>query len=150
MKNIDFKRLPSPIARYRDEVRSRVGDELPDHVTGWYNQIARAQAEARETERRAITDQEIVERAIYSMINEGAKILEEGIAARPLDIDAVWLYGYGFPVYLGGPMFYADTVGLKKVYEAIVKYRDMIGAEYWTPSPLLEKLAKEGKGFYSK
>lgn len=58
MKNIDFKRLPSPIARYRDEVRSRVGDELPDHVTGWYNQIARAQAEARETERRAITDQE--------------------------------------------------------------------------------------------
>ncbi|NLN40293.1 MAG: 3-hydroxyacyl-CoA dehydrogenase [Smithella sp.] len=101
-------------------------------------------------ERRAITDQEIVERAIYSMINEGAKILEEGIAARPLDIDAVWLYGYGFPVYLGGPMFYADTVGLKKVYEAIVKYRDMIGAEYWTPSPLLEKLAKEGKGFYSK
>lgn len=101
-------------------------------------------------ERRAITDQEIVERAIYSMINEGAKILEEGIAARPLDIDAVWLYGYGFPVYLGGPMFYADTVGLKKVYEAIVKYRDMIGAEYWTPSPLLEKLAKKGKGFYSK
>lgn len=100
--------------------------------------------------RRNITDQEIVERAIYSMINEGAKILEEGIAARPLDIDVVWLYGYGFPVYLGGPMFYADTVGIKKVYEAILKYKDMVGAEYWTPSPLIEKLAKEGKGFYSK
>jgi 3-hydroxyacyl-CoA dehydrogenase len=100
--------------------------------------------------RRVITDQEIIERAIYAMINEGAKILEEGIAARPLDIDVVWLYGYGFPIYLGGPMFYADTVGLKKVYDAILKYKDMVGAEYWTPSPLLEKLAKAGKGFYSK
>ncbi|MRR16888.1 MAG: 3-hydroxyacyl-CoA dehydrogenase [Deltaproteobacteria bacterium] len=100
--------------------------------------------------RRAITDQEIVERAIYSMINEGAKILEEGIAARPLDIDVVWLYGYGFPVYLGGPMFYADTVGVGKVYDAILKYKDLVGAEYWTPAPLLEKLAKAGKGFYSK
>ncbi len=101
-------------------------------------------------QRRIITDQEIVERAIYSMINEGAKILEEGIAARPLDIDVVWLYGYGFPVYLGGPMFYADTVGVKKVYDAILKYKDLVGAEYWTPAPLLEKLAKAGKGFYSK
>jgi 3-hydroxyacyl-CoA dehydrogenase len=100
--------------------------------------------------RRVITDQEIVERAIYSMINEGAKILEEGIAARPLDIDVVWIYGYGFPVYLGGPMFYADQIGLKKIYDAILKYKDLVGAEYWTPAPLLEKLAKEGKGFYSK
>ncbi len=100
--------------------------------------------------RRAITDQEILERAIYSMINEGAKILEEGIAARPLDIDVVWIYGYGFPVYLGGPMFYADQVGLKKIYEAILKYKGIVGAEYWTPSPLLAKLAEEGKGFYSK
>ena len=100
--------------------------------------------------RRTITDQEIVERAVYAMINEGAKILEEGIAARPLDIDVVWLYGYGFPIYLGGPMFYADTVGLRKVYDAILKYKDIVGPEYWTPAPLLEKLAKEGKGFYSK
>ncbi|MGZ6277006.1 MAG: 3-hydroxyacyl-CoA dehydrogenase NAD-binding domain-containing protein, partial [Syntrophales bacterium] len=100
--------------------------------------------------RRTITDQEILERAIYSMINEGAKILEEGIAARPLDIDVVCIYGYGFPVYLGGPMFYADQVGLKNIYEAILKYQGVVGAEYWTPSPLLAKLAKEGKGFYSK
>ena len=98
--------------------------------------------------RRIITDQEIIERAVYSMINEGAKILEEGIAARPLDIDIVWIYGYGFPVYLGGPMFYADQVGLKKIYEAILKYKDMVGAQYWEPSPLLAKLVKEGKGFY--
>ena len=100
-------------------------------------------------QRRQISDQEIIERAIYSMINEGAKILEEGIAARPLDIDVVWIYGYGFPVYLGGPMFYADTVGLKKVYDAILKYQELVGDQYWKPSPLLEKLAKEGKGFYS-
>jgi 3-hydroxyacyl-CoA dehydrogenase len=100
--------------------------------------------------RRVITDQEIIERAVYSMINEGAKILEEGIAARPLDVDVVWIYGYGFPVYLGGPMFYADQVGLKKIYEAILKYKDIVGAQYWEPSPLLAKLAKEGKGFYSK
>ena len=99
--------------------------------------------------RRTISDQEIIERAVYAMINEGAKILEEGIAMRPLDIDIVWIYGYGFPRYLGGPMFYADTVGLKKVYEAILKYKEMIGPQYWTPSPLLEKLAQEGKGFYS-
>jgi 3-hydroxyacyl-CoA dehydrogenase len=100
--------------------------------------------------RRVITDQEIIERAVYSMINEGAKILEEGIAARPLDIDIVWIYGYGFPVYRGGTMFYADQVGLKKIYEAILKYKDIVGAQYWEPSPLLAKLAKEGKGFYSK
>ena len=84
------------------------------------------------------------------MINEGAKILEEGIAARPLDIDVVWMMGYGFPVYLGGPMFWADEIGLKKIYDACLKYQDLVGAEYWKPSPLLEKLAKEGKGFYSK
>ncbi len=99
--------------------------------------------------RRNISDQEILERAIYSMVNEGAKILEEGIAARPLDIDVVWMNGYGFPIYRGGPMFYADQIGLKKVYEAILKYKKEVGAEYWEPAPLLEKLAKEGKGFYS-
>jgi 3-hydroxyacyl-CoA dehydrogenase len=103
----------------------------------------------RGIERRQIGDQEIIERSIYSMINEGARILDEGIAARPLDIDIVWIYGYGFPVYRGGPMFYADQVGLKTIYDAILKYRKQVGAQYWTPAPLLEKLAKAGKGFYS-
>jgi 3-hydroxyacyl-CoA dehydrogenase len=99
--------------------------------------------------RRDIGDQEIRERAVYAMINEGAKILEEGIVARPLDIDIVWIYGYGFPVYRGGPMFYADQVGLKTIYEAILKYQKQVGEEYWKPAPLLERLAKAGKGFYS-
>src|SRR2546427_1595940 len=100
--------------------------------------------------RRSISDQEILERSIYSMINEGAKILEEGIVARPLDIDIVWIYGYGFPVYRGGPMYYADEIGLQPIYDAVLKYQREVGAEYWKPAPLLEKLAKEGNGFYPK
>lgn len=98
--------------------------------------------------RRQIGDQEILERCLYAMINEGAKILDEGISARPHDIDVIWVYGYGFPAYHGGPMFYADHIGLETVYKTILKYREQFGDEYWQPSPLLEKLAREGKGFY--
>jgi 3-hydroxyacyl-CoA dehydrogenase len=105
---------------------------------------------ARGITRRPVSDDEIRERLIYAMINEGAKILEEGIAARPHDIDIVWLTGFGFPAYLGGPMFYADTIGLKTVYDALKKYQELVGAEFFTPAPLLERLALEGKGFYSK
>jgi 3-hydroxyacyl-CoA dehydrogenase len=118
----------------------------PDPVI---EQLIVKHSQERGITRRTISDQEIIERTMYAMINEGAKILEEGIAARPLDIDIVWIYGYGFPVYRGGPMFYADAIGLKTVYEAILKYQKQVGAEYWTPAPLLEKLAKAGKGFYS-
>ena len=100
-------------------------------------------------EQRQISDQEILERCLYPMINEGAKILEEGIATRPLDIDIIWINGYGFPAYKGGPMFWADQIGLKTVYEGYKRYAEQFGEHYWTPSPLLEKLAKEGKGFYS-
>ena len=124
-----------------DEKRNATPDPLIEEL------IVRHSAE-RGIARRVVSDQEILERCLYSMINEGAKILQEGIAARPLDIDVVWIYGYGFPVYRGGPMFYADQVGLKVVYEAILKYQGQVGAEYWKPAPLLEKLAKEGKGFY--
>ncbi len=98
-------------------------------------------------ERREIDDQEILERCLYPLINEGARILEEGIALRPGDIDIIWLNGYGFPPYRGGPMFHADQIGLKAVHEAICRYRDAHGADFWTPSPLLERLAREGKGF---
>lgn len=98
--------------------------------------------------RRTISDQEIIERSLYSMVNEGAKILAEGIVSRPDEIDIVWLYGYGFPAYRGGPIWYADTIGLKTIYESILKYRDEVGPEYFTPAPLLEQLARDGKGFY--
>ncbi|SFD40999.1 3-hydroxyacyl-CoA dehydrogenase NAD-binding domain-containing protein [Massilia yuzhufengensis] len=98
-------------------------------------------------ERRAIADAEIVERLVYALANEGAKILEEGIALRASDIDMVYLTGYGFPLHRGGPMFYADSVGLPNVLDAVRKYARGRHGEAWTPAPLLESRAAEGKGF---
>lgn len=95
---------------------------------------------------RTICEAEILERCVYPMINEGAKILEEQIAIRPSDIDIVWINGYGWPAYRGGPMFYADTVGLKNVLAKLKEYGPKLGAGF-TLSPLLEKLAQEGKRF---
>ncbi len=96
---------------------------------------------------RPISDEEIVERCIYALVNEGAKILEEGIALRASDIDMVYLTGYGFPPYRGGPMFYADTVGLPKVLASIEKFQKGYQGGQWQPAPLLVRLAKEGKRF---
>jgi 3-hydroxyacyl-CoA dehydrogenase len=93
---------------------------------------------------RDISEQEILERTIYPMINEGAKILEEGKAIRASDIDTIWITGYGFPIYRGGPMFYADTVGLAHVVERLKAYEAQMG-DFFKVSPLLEKLAAEGK-----
>ncbi len=96
---------------------------------------------------RQISDAEIVERLIYALVNEAAYILEEGIALRASDIDMVYLTGYGFPAYRGGPMFYADTVGLPKVLAAIEGFQKGYMGEVWKPAPLLVKLAKEGRRF---
>jgi len=95
---------------------------------------------------RKISEEEILARCIYPMINEGAKILEEKIAIRPSDIDIVWINGYGWPVYRGGPMFYADTVGLTNVVAKLKEYGPKLGSDFRI-SPLLEKLASEGKRF---
>jgi 3-hydroxyacyl-CoA dehydrogenase len=92
-------------------------------------------------ERREIAPQEIIERCIYGLISEGARILEDGIAARSSDIDVIWANGYGFPRHRGGPMHYADTVGLAAVYEKICEFRDRFGAEFWEPPTLLKDLA---------
>ena len=97
--------------------------------------------------RRKVSDQEIVERLVYALVNEAALILEEGIAMRASDIDMVYLTGYGFPLFRGGPMCYADTVGLPNVLRAIRKYGKGHHPEAWKPAPLLEKLAAEGKTF---
>ena len=99
--------------------------------------------------RREISDQEILERMIYPMINEGARILEEKIAARPSDIDIVWIYGYGWPVYRGGPMFYADLVGLKPIAERLSHYAKQTNDPSLEPAPLLKRLADEGRTFAS-
>ncbi|MEO6725110.1 MAG: 3-hydroxyacyl-CoA dehydrogenase NAD-binding domain-containing protein [Blastocatellia bacterium] len=96
--------------------------------------------------RHAVTDEEIVERTQYALINEGAKILEEGIALRAVDIDIVYISGYGYPVWRGGPMWYADTVGLQKVYDRVCQFYEEHG-EVWTPAPLLKQLAEDGKTF---
>jgi 3-hydroxyacyl-CoA dehydrogenase len=96
---------------------------------------------------REITDEEIVERCIYALVNTGARILEEGIALRASDVDMVYLAGYGFPAHRGGPMFYADSVGLDKVVAAIAKFQKGYHGEQWQPAPLLVKLAKEGTRF---
>jgi 3-hydroxyacyl-CoA dehydrogenase len=99
--------------------------------------------------RRAVSDEEILERMMYPMINEGARILEEKIAARPSDIDVIWLYGYGWPVYRGGPMFYADQVGLKHIAERLAFYAKETSDPQLEPAPLLKRLAEEGKTFAS-
>ncbi|MGH6981072.1 MAG: 3-hydroxyacyl-CoA dehydrogenase family protein, partial [Stellaceae bacterium] len=101
---------------------------------------------AKGIERRVITDEEIVKRCVYGPINEGAVLLEKGIALRPSDIDIVYVTGYGFPSWRGGPMFYADTVGLKNVLEDIKRFHERDGF-YWKPAPLLEQLVREGKSF---
>jgi len=97
-------------------------------------------------ERRSVSNQEIVERCIYTLVNEGARILEEGYAQRAADIDVIYMTGYGFPAYRGGPMWYADTVGLKKVYERVREFHERFG-ELWEPAPLLKQLAESGASF---
>jgi 3-hydroxyacyl-CoA dehydrogenase len=110
--------------------------------------LIREFAKSKGVEQRAIGDAEILERCIYPMINEGAKILEEGKAQRASDIDIVWIYGYGWPVYRGGPMFYADTVGLRAVLAKLKEFQARFGGDF-KPAALLEKVAAEG-GTFSK
>ena len=98
-------------------------------------------------DRRSISDEEIVERLVYALVNEGARILDDGIAAKASDIDVVYLTGYGFPVWRGGPMFYADSVGLFNVLAAIRRYAKGYEGDAWQPAPLLVALAETGKSF---
>ncbi|MBV9104324.1 MAG: enoyl-CoA hydratase/isomerase family protein, partial [Candidatus Eremiobacteraeota bacterium] len=107
-------------------------------------------AESRELgiERRSIGNDEIVKRCVYALINEGANVLYDGIALRSSDIDIVWIYGYGFPPFRGGPMYYADTLGLKRVLAEVERFHGEFGVR-WKPSPLLVELATTGKTFSS-
>jgi 3-hydroxyacyl-CoA dehydrogenase len=99
--------------------------------------------------RRPIAEEEIVERMILPMINEGSRILDEGIAARPGDIDVIWVYGYGWPVWRGGPMYYADQLGLARLRDRLTFYAGRSRDETLRPAPLLARLAAEGRGFAS-
>jgi len=128
---------------YRYEAGKR--DPIPDPVTEALITEYRA---ANGITPRKIRDDEVVERCIFALVNEGARILEEGIAARASDLDIVYLNGYGFPLHRGGPMLYADMVGLPNVVRALRRFAAEPGADAsWQPAPLLVKLADEGRNF---
>jgi 3-hydroxyacyl-CoA dehydrogenase len=109
-------------------------------------QLVRKWAAEAGIPQRQISKEEIVDRCVYALVNEGARILEEGFALRAVDIDIIYLNGYGFPAHRGGPMWYADTVGLKRVCDRIEEFHKQHG-ELWEPAPLLKRLAQEGKKF---
>jgi len=124
--------------KYDENRRASRDPEVAQLVKSW----------AREAgiPRRQISREEIVERCVYALVNEGARILEEGYALRPGDIDIIYINGYGFPAHLGGPMWYADTVGLDKVYDRIREFHQEHG-ELWEPAALLKQLAEQKKSF---
>jgi 3-hydroxyacyl-CoA dehydrogenase len=99
--------------------------------------------------RRPISDEEMLQRLLYPMVNEGARILDEKIAIRASDIDVIWVYGYGWPVYRGGPMFWADSIGLGALRDRMLQFQRQTGDAFWTPAALLNRLADQGKGFVS-
>jgi 3-hydroxyacyl-CoA dehydrogenase len=125
---------------YRYEKGDRTRHDDPEAI-----EILRARAAKLGIPQRQHSAQEILERCLYPLLNEGIRILEEGIAVRASDIDVVWAAGYGFPRYRGGPLFYADTIGLKTLLEGMLKYRALFGPMHWEPAPLLVKLVAEGK-----
>ncbi len=111
-------------------------------------QLLAQHAKTRGIAPREVSDREIRERCLYAMVNEGAKLIEENLVPRPHEIDVAMVNAIGFPAYTGGPMFWADQIGLGAVRDAMLRYRDMVGAEFWTPAPLLDSLARAGKKFY--
>jgi 3-hydroxyacyl-CoA dehydrogenase len=125
---------------YRYEKGDRTRHDDPEAL-----ELIRAMASRLGVAPRQHTEQEVLERCLYPLINEAFRILEEGVAVRASDIDVVWAAGYGFPRYRGGPLFYADTIGLKTVYDGMLKYRELFGPMHWEPAALLEKLVREGK-----
>ncbi|MEX0344488.1 MAG: 3-hydroxyacyl-CoA dehydrogenase NAD-binding domain-containing protein [Rhizobiaceae bacterium] len=113
----------------------------------WVAELIEAKAAGQGVNRRDISDEEITERTLYPMINEGAKILEEGISARPSDIDIVWTNGYGFPIGKGGPMFWADSTGLRKIVQRLEHWHGKTGNDVFKPADLLKKLVNEEATF---
>lgn len=125
---------------YRYELGDRTRHDDPEALA-----LLRARATQLGIEQRAHTEQEILERCLYPLLNEGIRILDEGVAIRASDIDVVWASGYGFPRYRGGPMFYADTLGLRALLDGMHKYQALFGPMHWTAAPLLERLVASGK-----
>jgi 3-hydroxyacyl-CoA dehydrogenase len=126
--------------KYEPGSRTRIPDPIVDN-------IAAEEAARRGIVRRAVADDEIIARIMTALANEGARVLEEGYAIRASDIDVVYVNGFGFPRHRGGPMFYADTVGLPTVLARVNEYRRQFG-DHWQPSPLLQQLVREGRAFH--
>jgi 3-hydroxyacyl-CoA dehydrogenase len=124
--------------KYDEKRRPASDPEVARLIAGWVTEAGIPQ--------RQVRTEEIVDRCLYALVNEGARILEEGFALRAVDIDIIYLNGYGFPAYRGGPMWFADAVGLKKVYDRICEFHKRHG-ESWAPAPLLQQLAEQGKTF---
>jgi 3-hydroxyacyl-CoA dehydrogenase len=161
--------------RLRAEYPDRPFSRIPDRIcelgrfgqktgAGWYDykpgernaipsevvtKIILEESERLGLKRRKVSDEEIVERALYSLINEGARILEEGVALRSSDIDVVYIAGYGFPDYRGGPMFYADTIGLANILRVMRGFAQGYQPDTWQAAPLLQRLASENRTFAS-
>jgi 3-hydroxyacyl-CoA dehydrogenase len=126
----------------------KAGDRTPN-PSDLVNKIVIEESARLSITRRKVGDEEIVQRALYSLINEAARILEEGIALRASDIDVVYLTGYGFPDFRGGPLFYADTVGLPNILRAMREFAKGYQPDAWEPAPLLKELASKGRTFAS-
>jgi 3-hydroxyacyl-CoA dehydrogenase len=126
--------------RYEAGSRNRIPDPLIENLAG-------EAAAKRGITRTKISSDEIIARVMTALANEGAKVLEEGYASRAGDIDVIYCYGFGFPRHRGGPMFYAETVGLATVLARVKEYRARFG-DYWQPAPLLERMVAEGRSFY--
>jgi 3-hydroxyacyl-CoA dehydrogenase len=120
------------------------GERVPDPEV---HELIRTEAERLGVRQRAVPPEEIVGRCVFALVNEGARVLEEGIATSPADVDVIWCNGYGFPRHRGGPLFHADTLGLSGVLDAIRGYAREHGERYWTPAPLLVRLAESGASF---
>jgi 3-hydroxyacyl-CoA dehydrogenase len=120
------------------------GERRPDPEV---RELIRAEAARLGVKQRTVADSEIVDRCILALVNEGARILEEGIAANPADIDVIWCNGYGFPRHRGGPMFHADVIGLKPVAKAMRAIAKREDARYWEPAPLVAELARKQSTF---
>jgi 3-hydroxyacyl-CoA dehydrogenase len=147
----------APLVQPRLHAMGRLGQKTGK---GWYrygddrtpipdpdvDALIRTTAREAGIPQRDVTAEEIVERTIYALINEGARAIDAGLATRASDIDVIYTAGYGFPAWRGGPMFYADRVGLDRVLDRVRAFHRDIG-ERWTPAPLLERLAASGRTF---
>jgi 3-hydroxyacyl-CoA dehydrogenase len=158
----EYRHLEKPGTRqpFAEERLCEMGRYGQKTTEGWYSydESRRASSDPKVTAlarewsaeagipQRQISAEEILERCIYALVNEGARILEEGYALRAVDIDIIYLNGYGFPAYRGGPMWHADAVGLQKVYQRVCEFHQQHG-ELWEPAPLLRRLAEAKKTF---